>query len=459
MHDRIPPQSIESEEAVLGACLISEAAVSVVLEQAGREAFYINAHRLIFDALHTLRTQEQPQPTDVLTVPEELRRCGKLDQCGGLAYINRLAESVPTAAHVEYYLKTVLDKWTLRRYIVAAAEITEMAYDAELAVDEVTGRAEQTILAAQPLVSVNEFVSQQETVDWAADLIVSGDREEGVPTGLADLDWMTNGWQDTDLVVVAGRPGMGKTAGLLHKARAAAKAGIPCAVFSLEMSAQQLAFRQIAHVSRVDMTRLRRKWELSQADRYAVGNAAGEIRNWPVDVNDRGELTIDRIRALARRWRRKHKGQALVLVDYIQRIPYPAGINNENQAVEINTKGLKSMAKELGLPVVALSQLNRANEQRSDKRPMLSDLRGSGGIEQEADIVVFLHRADYYKHESTAAKDQPWPQECEWIVAKHRNGPLGTVKCWFDGRYGEFADQDRRYEGEAPPEDWRTNDR
>lgn len=451
MIDRLPPQSIESEMAVLGACLISSDAVARVMEQAEPESFYLEAHRKIYAAIRSLRLLDNPQPADVLTVPEELRRLGQLDQCGGLAYINRLAEEVPTAAHAEYYLRTVLDKWTLRRYIVSAAEVTEMAFNESLAVEDVAARAEMSILAARPLLDACDFVPQQETVDWAYDNLCDGKRETGVETGLGELDWMTNGWQTTDLIVPAGRPGIGKTAALLHFVRAAAKTGVPCAVFSLEMSKEQLALRQLAHFSRVDMGNLRRKWELSDAQLVAVSRASAELRTWPVSVNDRGELTVDRIRALARRWRRQHPGKALILVDYIQRIPYPPGITSENQAVEINTKALKSMAKELAVPVIALSQLNRANEQRSDKRPMLSDLRGSGGIEQEADLVVFLHRPDYYKHESTSAKDQPWPQQCEWIVSKHRNGPLGTINCWFDGRYGDFTDNENRH-GEAPPE-------
>jgi replicative DNA helicase len=456
--DRIPPQSIESEQASLGAALISRSAVERVLEMLEREDFYLEAHRKIFDVLAYLA--ERDEPADVLTVPEELRRRGHLDQVGGLAYVNTLAESVPTAAHVEYYARTVSEKSTLRKLIAASSEITAMAHDEQEEVDTIVDQAERLIFAVAQRRVNQGFVPIRPVLLDAMERLetvrAQDSRLTGCPTGFTPLDQMTSGLQSGDLVIVAGRPSMGKTSLCLAMAvNASIQAETPVAIFSLEMSKEQLAHRMICSEAKVDGMRLRTGFlrthtEDDESDWTRLGRAIGRLGDLPIYLDDSSDISVLDMRAKCRRLKSEH-GLGMVVIDYLQLIRGHGRQENRNQEISIIARSLKNMARELGVPVVALSQLSRNVERREDKRPMLSDLRESGSIEAEADIVMMLYRSRYYNRDGEDGATEPppgqeWLEESELIIAKHRNGPVGTIRLGFLRRYARFEDLAEGYE-------------
>jgi replicative DNA helicase len=456
--DHLPPQSLEAEQAVLGAALISRNAVERALEMLEREDFYVEAHRRIFDVLGHLA--ERDDPADVLTVPEELRRRGQLDQIGGLAYISTLAESVPTAAHVEYYARTVAEKSTLRKLIQAAGEITAAAHEQQDEVDDIVDQAERLIFAVAQRRINQGFVHIRPVLFDAMERLdavrANESRMTGVPTGFGSLDQMTSGLQAGDFIIVAGRPSMGKTSLALAFAVNAAKENTPVAIFSLEMSKEQLAHRMICSEAKVDGMRLRTGYlsmdtdDGGDSDWTRFGKAVGTLGDMPIFIDDSSDISVLDMRAKCRRLKSEQQGLGVVVVDYLQLVRAHGRQENRNQEISIIARSLKSMARELSVPVVALSQLSRGVERREDKRPMLSDLRESGSIEAEADIVMMLYRSRYYNRDTDEGIIRQPGQEdlevSELIVAKHRNGPVGTVNLGFLRRYARFEDLAEGYE-------------
>lgn len=466
--DRLPPQSIEAEQAALGAALMSRTAVERVLEILERDDFYLEAHRRIFDAIASLA--ERDLPSDVFTVPEELRRREHLEAVGGLAYINTLADSVPTAAHVEYYARRVQEKATLRKLIEAAADIIGMAHAEEEEVGDIVDAAEQRIFAVAQRRLRRAFVPIRpvllETMERIELLRASDTRLTGMPTGFARLDQMTSGLQGGDMIIVAGRPSMGKTSlALAFGIHAARLGGQPVALFSLEMSKEQLAHRMICSEARVDGMRLRTGYLRTdldgvESDIVKVARAVGRLGDLPIYIDDSPDISVLEMRAKCRRLQSEH-GLGMIVVDYLQLIRGHGRPENRNQEISLIARGLKSMARELNVPVVALSQLSRGVERREDKRPMLSDLRESGSIEAEADLVMMLYRSRYYGRDgdpSEAGEDTAPPpgqelvETAELILAKHRNGPVGTIHLGFLRRYALFEDLAEEY-GESNSRD------
>jgi replicative DNA helicase len=456
--DRLPPQSIDAEQAALGAALISRSATERVLEMLEREDFYLEAHRKIHDVIGYLTQRDSP--VDTLSVSEELRKREHLEVIGGLTYLMTLTDSVPTAAHVEYYARIVAEKSTLRKLIGAAGEITAMSYEQEKEVDDIVDASERLIFGvaqrrvSQGFVSIRpvllDAMEQLETVR------ASDSRLTGVPTGFAALDQMTAGFQGGDLIIVAGRPSMGKTSLCLAFAVNAAKlANTPAAVFSLEMSREQLAHRMICSEGKIDGMRLRTGFlrthgDEDESDWTRLGRAVGALGELPIFIDDSSDISVLDMRAKCRRLKSEH-GLGMIVIDYLQLIAGSGKNENRNQEITVMARALKGMARELDVPVIALSQLSRNVERREDKRPMLSDLRDSGSIEAEADIVMMLYRSRYYnRDESDGAAEPPpgqeWLEESEVIVAKHRNGPVGTVRMGFLRRYARFEDLAEGYE-------------
>jgi replicative DNA helicase len=456
--DRLPPQSLEAEQATLGAALISRSAVERVMEMLERDDFYLEAHRRIFDVLGYLA--ERDEPVDILTVPEELRRRGWLDQVGGLAYVSTLAESVPTAAHVEYYARSVAEKSTLRKLISASAEITAMAHDQQEETDHIVDQAERLIFAVAQRRVNQGFVPLRpvllEAMERLEDVRANDSRLTGVPTGFTPLDQMTSGLQGGDMIIVAGRPSMGKTSlALAFGVNAAMQAETPVAIFSLEMSKEQLAHRMICSEAKVDGMRLRTGFlrthtDDDESDWTRLGRAIGRLGDLPIYIDDSSDISVLDMRAKCRRLKSEH-GLGMIVIDYLQLIRGHGRQENRNQEISIIARSLKGMARELNVPVIALSQLSRNVERREDKRPMLSDLRESGSIEAEADIVMMLYRSRYYNRDGEEGATEPppgqeWLEESELIVAKHRNGPVGTVRLGFLRRYARFEDLAEGYE-------------
>lgn len=456
--DRIPPQSIEAEQATLGAALISRSAVERLLEMLDHDDFYHESHRRIYDAIAYLA--ERDKPCDLLTVPEELKRTGKLDAVGGLAYINTLADSVPTAAHVEYYARTVKEKSTLRKLIEASNEIIATSYEQEDEVDHIVDNAERLIFAvgqrraSQGFVAIRDVV--MDSMERLEEVRASESRFTGIPTGFGQLDQMTSGFQRGDFIIIAGRPSMGKTSLCLAFAvNASALADVPVAIFSLEMSREQLAHRMICSEARVDGMRLRTGYlrthtDDEESDWTRLGRAVGRLGDMPIYIDDSSDISVLEMRAKCRRLQSEH-GLGMVVIDYLQLIRGHGKNENRNQEISVIARSLKSMARELNCPVIALSQLSRGVERREDKRPMLSDLRESGSIEAEADMVMMLYRSRYYNRdgEGDGATEPPpgqeWLEEAECIIAKHRNGPVGTVRFGFLRRYARFEDLAEEY--------------
>lgn len=429
---RVPPQDVDAERAVLGSVLIHNEAMFTVVEELTAEDFYRPAHQFVFGAMTELVAKGEP--VDAVTISSQLKAKDQLEQAGGLAALVSLGEAVPTAANVRHYAGIVKKKSMLRRLISAATDIATSAYEStepESTVDQ----AEKAIFeiakqkARQGMTPVNEIVV--EAFKRIEKLAEQSSAVTGVPTGINDLDVRLSGLQPSDLVIVAGRPSMGKTAFSLGMGLHAAVAeGKSVAVFSLEMSKESLVTRMLCSDGRIDSARLRGGF-LNEDDWPRLGRAAGRLSESRMFIDDQGNASVLEVRAKCRRIYAEH-GLDLVIIDYLQLMRGSANTQSREQEISEISRGLKTLAKELSLPVVALSQLNRGVEQRVDKRPGLADLRESGAIEQDADVIMFVYRDEVYNPET---EDRG---VAEIIVGKQRNGPIGTTRCKFFHQFTRF---------------------
>jgi replicative DNA helicase len=430
---RVPPHSIEAEQSVLGGLLLDNSAWDRAGDLLTDSDFYRYEHRLIYDAIGKLVAATKP--ADVITVYEQLQTMGKAEECGGIAYLNAMAQSVPSAANLRRYAEIVRERAVLRKLIEASDEIATHAFNPQgrgvsQILDEAEGRifqiGEEGSRSKQGFQSMDNLVVQ--LIDRVTELHENGAEDvTGVRTGFYDLDRMTAGLQPGDLVILAARPSMGKTAMALNIAEnVAVQEGLPVVVFSMEMGASQLALRMVGSLGRIDQSHLR-TGRLNDDEWGRLSESVDRLKNASVFIDETPALNPAELRARARRQSRQCGKLGLIVIDYIQLMSGSSG-SDENRATEIGeiSRGLKALAKELQCPVMALSQLNRSVETRNDKRPMMSDLRESGAIEQDADVIMFIYRDDYYTKEQSKE-----PGVSEIIIAKQRNGPVGTVKLTF----------------------------
>jgi replicative DNA helicase len=435
----VPPHNLEAEQSLLGSMLLSQEAVETAVSKVHEDDFYRPAHKRMFAAM--VHLYGRGKQIDAITVADRLEANGELEDIGGKGYLLTVTNVVPTAANAGHYAEIVQRTATLRQLILAATRIAAMGYDAPDEVGEVIEQAEKLIFdvtnkrVSEAFRPIDELMS--EGFDRLSDLYDQKGHVTGVPTGFPDLDRVLAGLQRSDLIIVAARPSVGKTAFALNLAVNAASHEIPVAVFSLEMSSEQLVQRMLCSEGRIDSQRLRTGY-LNEGDWRPLMEAMGRLSQYPVFVDDSPAISILEVRAKARRLFRKTK-PGLIIVDYLQ-LMQPQNRRSENRQVEIAdiSRGLKVLSKELEVPVVALSQLSRAVEQRTGKRPVLSDLRESGAIEQDADVVMFIHRdtnpkpsGDEWDMEEEHERGYPPKGEAEIIVAKHRNGPTGSVNLAF----------------------------
>ncbi|MDH5301375.1 MAG: replicative DNA helicase [Gammaproteobacteria bacterium] len=436
---RIPPHSMEAEQAILGGLMLDNSTWDQVSDVILQEDFYRHDHKLIFEALSQLAAQNQP--LDVITVSEFLANRNQLDQVGGLAYLGTLAKNTPSASNIKHYAAIVRERAILRSLITIGGTLTERAFNTEgRSSEEILDEAERMVFqiaekgakGKKGFVGINELLNR--AVDKIDQLFQQDNPITGVPTGFTDFDGQTAGLQPGDLVIVAGRPSMGKTTFAMNIAEnVAVLAGLPVAVFSMEMPGDSLAMRMMSSIGKIDQKNLR-SGNLADEDWPKLTNAVGILNDAPIFIDDTPALSPNELRARCRRLTREIGPLGLVVIDYLQLMQVPG--NNENRASEISeiSRNLKGMAKELNAPVIALSQLNRSLEQRPNKRPVMSDLRESGAIEQDADLIVFIYRDEVYN------PDSPDKGTAEIIIGKQRNGPIGTVRQTFLGRYTRFED-------------------
>jgi replicative DNA helicase len=431
---KVPPQHLEAEEFVLGAILIDNQAMNKVLEVLSPSAWYREAHRKIFQAM--IELSEVNEAIDQVTVSECLRRRNELEQIGGAAYLAKLVAQVPTAANVRHHAKIVQEKALLRNLITVATDIVASGYRDSEKVEDLIDQAERSIFEIAERKMRPSFVPVREIVKASFETIErlyeKKERVTGVPTGFTDLDEMTSGLQPSDLIIVAGRPSMGKTALALSIAQyAAIEKRETVAIFSLEMSKEQLVLRMLCSEARVDAHKLRSGF-LGRTDWPKLTSAAGRLAEAPIYIDDSPAMTVLEMRAKARRLKAE-RGLGLVIVDYLQLMRGRGGADNREQEISDISRSLKALAKELAIPVIALSQLSRAVETRGgDKKPQLSDLRESGAIEQDADVVMFIFREEVYRQteENRGIADI--------LLRKQRNGPTGEIQMAFIDRYTRF---------------------
>lgn len=449
MMDRVPPHNHEAEQSVIGAIFLEPQALITASEILLPTDFYRTAHQKIFQTM--LNLSDQGKAIDVITVTEELSAKKELEDVGGLSYLSELANAVPTAANIAHYAKIVEEKALLRRLIRTATKIVEDGYTREDEVEALLSEAEKKMMEVASRKTAGDFKHIQDvlvqTYDNIEQLLNRDGDVTGIPTGFRDLDKITAGFQRNDLIIVAARPSVGKTAFALNVAQAAAiKARENVAIFSLEMGADQLVMRMLCSEGNIDAQVLR-TGTLQDEDWRKLTMAMGSLSNSGVYIDDTPGIRVNEIRAKCRRLAQE-SGLGMILIDYLQLIQ-GSGKPGENRQQEVSeiSRSLKGLARELKVPVIALSQLSRGVEQRQDKRPMMSDLRESGSIEQDADIVAFLYRDDYYNKEESAEKNV-----IEIILAKQRNGPTGTVKLSFKKEYNKFLDVDWTSTDIARPE-------
>lgn len=442
---KLPPHSIEAEQSVIGGLLLENEALDKIADILSAQDFYQHDHKTIFQ--HISKLIEHNRPADIVTVAESLESTAELSSIGGIAYLGALAHNTPTAANIRRYAEIVRERAVMRKLVVVGSDIADSAYnpngrDAQQLLDEAEAKifqiAEGGQRSSQGFQDIKELLPQ---VAERIDMLFSRDNQSdvtGIPTGFSDLDSMTSGFQGGDLIIVAGRPSMGKTAFSLNIAEnVALDTGLPVAVFSMEMASTQLAMRMIGSVGRLDQHRMR-TGRLEDEDWEKLTTALGRLNEAPIFIDEGAGLSSFDVRARARRLHRQTGKLGLIVVDYLQLMAAPAGKQGENRATEISeiSRSLKALAKELDVPVVALSQLNRSVEQRPDKRPVMSDLRESGAIEQDADLILFIYRDEVYNPDS-ADKGT-----AEIIIGKQRNGPIGRVRLTFIGentRFENFA--------------------
>lgn len=438
---KIPPHSVEAEQSVIGGLLLENEALDKVADILSAKDFYRHDHKTIFE--HISRLIELNRPADIVTVAESLENKAELSGVGGIAYLGALAQSTPTAANIRRYAEIVHERAVMRQLVVVGSGIAESAYapngrDAQQLLDEAEAKIFQ--IAEGGKRSTEGFLDIKQLLPQVADRIdqlYSRDNQSdvtGVATGFSDLDEMTSGLQGGDLIIVAGRPSMGKTAFSINIAEnVALDTKLPVAIFSMEMGATQLATRMIGSVGRLDQHRMR-NGRLEDEDWEKLTTALGKLNEAPIFIDEGAGLTSFDVRARARRLHRQCGKLGLIVIDYIQLMSGAAGRQSENRATEISeiSRSLKSLAKELDCPVIALSQLNRSLENRPDKRPVMSDLRESGAIEQDADVILFIYRDEVYNPDSTDKGT------AEIIVGKQRNGPIGRVRLTFLGQHTRF---------------------
>lgn len=434
--ERVPPHNLFAEQSVLGAVMLSTDALAEVAEVLRPEDFYVPKHEMIFEA--ALQLFSHGNPCDAIAVGDALGKSGALRRVGGPEYLHTLTSLVPTSANAGYYADIIAEKATLRRLINAGTRIVQTAFEGEGEVSELVNLAQAEIYAVSEVQEAEAYTSVdssiQHAVDELARMLQGGGRLTGLPTGFGELDEVTNGLQAGAMVVVAARPAMGKSTFALNLARVAAIGhNEPTLFFSLEMGKSEIAEKILAAESGVPLHKIRngstdqREWErvADQRDRFA---------KVPLYLDDSPNMTLVEIRAKCRRLKQQH-GLRLVVIDYLQLMTSGRRIENRQQEVSEFSRALKLLAKELQVPVVALSQLNRASEVRADKRPQLADLRESGAIEQDADVVILLHRDDVYRKKGDAATG-----DADVIIAKNRNGPINTFKVTFSGSLSRFED-------------------
>lgn len=432
---RTPPHDDAAEQAVLGGMMLSKDAIADVVEVIGGGAdFYKPAHESIYDAIITL--YGRGEPADAITVIDELKKRGELNQVGGGAYLHSLVAAVPTAANAGFYAEIVAERAMLRRLVEAGTKIVQLGYQGDGETDALINQAQAEIYGVTSNKGKEDYVPLSVAMNSTVEEIeANGSRAggiHGVPTGFIELDELTSGLQAGQMIVIAARPAMGKSTFALDIARSAAiKHNMTTVFFSLEMGRNEIATKILSAEAGINLSELR-KGQLDEDQWSKIANAMGKMDSAPLFIDDSPNMTLMEIRAKARRLKQRNNLQLIVL-DYLQLMSSGKRVESRQQEVSEFSRALKLMAKELEVPLIALSQLNRGSEQRTDKKPQISDLRESGSIEQDADMVILLHREDYYEKESTRAG------EADVIVAKHRNGPTKTIAVAFQGHYSRFA--------------------
>ncbi|MRR57388.1 MAG: replicative DNA helicase [Deltaproteobacteria bacterium] len=433
---KLPPQSIEAEMSILGGILLENEAINRVLDVLVPDDFYRESHRKIMKAM--IELNEHREPCDLVTLTTVLKKRGELEEVGGGAYLATLVDYVPTAANIAYYSRIVKEKAIARNLISVATEIVTDGYDEQSEIEELLDKAQRTIFdisenrIRSPYHQLNTIL--KDSIKYIEELFEKKDHVTGVPTGFLDLDQKTAGFQRGDLIIIAGRPSMGKTAFALNIAQYAsvhAEPRHPVAVFSLEMSKEQLVTRLLCSEARVDASRLR-TGHLIDGEWEKILRGAERLFEAKIFIDDTPAISVLEMRSKARRLKAEH-GIGMIVVDYLQLMRGSSSPESRQQEISEISRSLKALAKELSVPVVALSQLNRGLESRTDKRPMMSDLRESGAIEQDADVIMFVYRDEVYNKENPEVKGR-----AEIIIGKQRNGPIGTVDLTFLGEYTRF---------------------
>ncbi len=440
---KLPPQNVEAEQSVLGGILIENEAVNKVMEILTADDFYRDAHSRIFNALISL--SERDEPADLITLTNELRKIDQLDSIGGASYLASLIDSVPTAANIEYYAKIVKEKAILRKLIQTSTEIITQSYQDRGDVEGFLDEAERAIFEISEkrvkpsFYSIRDIV--KESFKTIERLFEKKELVTGVPSGFKELDRLTAGFHASDLIIVAGRPSMGKTALCLNISQyAAIEKRIPVAIFSLEMSKEQLVIRMLCSEAQVEGTRLRTGF-LTESDWPKLTLAAGNLSDAPIFIDDSAAISVLELRAKARRLKGEH-GLGMLIIDYLQLMKGRTRVESRQQEISEISRSLKALAKELNIPVIAVSQLSRKTEERTGNRPQLSDLRESGAIEQDADLILFLYRDEVYNR----SEDNPNKGKAELIIGKQRNGPIGKIDLAFLDKFTTFKEL---YKGES----------
>ncbi len=436
--ERTPPHDIPAEQCVLGGMMLSKDAISDVLEVIKSTDHYRPAHQIVHETI--LDLYGRGEPADPITVAAELTKRGDIAKVGGAPYLHTLIASVPTAANAGYYARIVRERAILRRLVEVGTRIVQLGYAGDADADELVDRAQAEVYGVTERRGSDDYLPLSEIMTEALVEIESiGSRNgtmTGVPTGFADLDALTNGLHAGQMIVIAARPALGKSTMALDLARAASiKHGLTSVIFSLEMSRNEITMRLLSAEARVSLQAMR-TGQMNEDDWAKLARRMSEVAHAPMFIDDSPNMSMMEIRAKCRRLKQQHDLR-LVIIDYLQLMSSPKRVENRQQEVSELSRSLKLLAKELNVPVIAVAQLNRGPEQRTDKRPMLSDLRESGSIEQDADVVILLHREDAYERES------PRAGEADFIVAKHRNGPTTTVTVAFQGHYSRFVDMAR----------------